>query len=350
MRQQIRFLETADGVHLAWARAGHGPALVKPSCWLTHLEYDWESPVWRHWMRFLGAHYLFIRYDERGCGLTDWAAADLTSARWVEDLECVVDRAGLTEPFVLLGISQGAVAAIEYAVRYPERVSHLVLYGGYARGWGRRNDPDEERALHAITELMQSGWGNDNPAFRQVFTSRFIPGATAEQMSWFNELCRRTTRPEVAMRLLSVRRNVDVTALLPRIRVPTLVMHAHDDQVVPLAEGRLLAANIPDATFVELASRNHVLLEDEPAWQVFRDRLLEFTGRGPRHTGFDALTPREREILGLVAGGLGNAEIGARLFICEKTVRNHLTGLYAKLGVANRAQAIVLAHQEAFVD
>lgn len=322
---------------------------MKPSCWLTHLEYDWESPVWRHWMQFLAGHYSFIRYDERGCGMTDWAAQDLAADRWVEDLEAVVERAGLDEPFVLLGISQGSVAAIEYAVRHPERVAKLVLYGGYARGWGQRNDPEAERMIHAITDLMGTGWGSDNPVFRQLFTSRFVPDATTEQVRWFNELCRRTTSGEVAMRLNLVRRDVDITALLPQVRVPTLVMHAHDDGVVPFAEGRLLAAQIPDAQFLELDSRNHVLLEDEPAWQVFRDRLLEFTGCAPRHTGFDALSARERDILVLMTEGLSNTEIGERLYISEKTVRNHATSLFAKLGVANRSQAIVLAREEAFV-
>jgi pimeloyl-ACP methyl ester carboxylesterase/DNA-binding CsgD family transcriptional regulator len=349
MRQQIRFLETADGVHLAWARAGNGPVLVKPSCWLTHLEYDWESPVWRHWMRFLAGHYTFVRYDERGCGLTDWAANDLAADRWIDDLEAVVERAGLNEPFVLLGISQGSVAAIQYAVRHPERVSKLVLYGGYARGWGRRGDPGAERAARAIIDLMETGWGSDNPVFRQLFTSRFIPGATAEQIRWFNDLCRRTTSPEVAMRLNLVRRDVDITALLPQVRIPTLVMHARDDAVVPLAEGRLLAAHIPNAQFVELDSGNHVLLEDEPAWRVFQNRLIEYTGASPRHTGFDMLSAREREILALMADGCSNVEIGERLFISEKTVRNHATSLFAKLGVTNRAQAIVLARDHAFV-
>ncbi|MEX0899883.1 MAG: alpha/beta fold hydrolase [Gammaproteobacteria bacterium] len=350
MRQQIRFLETADGVHLAWARAGSGPVLVKPSCWLTHLEYDWESPVWRHWMQFLAGHYTFVRYDERGCGMTDWAANDLSPERWVDDLELVIERAGLTEPFVLLGISQGSTAAIQYAIRHPERVSKLVLYGGYARGWGRRGDAAAERASRAIIDLMGTGWGSENPVFRQLFTSRFVPEATAEQIQWFNDLCRRTTSPDVAMRLNLNRRDVDITALLPEVRMPTLVMHARDDAVVPLAEGHLLASQIPDAQFVELDSRNHVLLDGEPAWHVFQDHLLEFTGSAPRHAGFNTLSAREREILALIAKGLCNADIGDRLFISEKTVRNHATSLFAKLGVESRAQAIVLAREDAFVD
>ena len=173
--QRIRYLRTRDGVKLAWAEAGRGPVLVKAANWLTHLEYEWESPIWRHWIRFFSDHFRFLRYDERGCGMTDWDVGDLSFERWVEDLEDVVDAAGIQEPFALLGISQGAAVCIAYAVRHPERVSGLVLYGGYALGSGRRDDA-AAREYRAITELVRVGWGKDNPAFRQVFTSRFVPG------------------------------------------------------------------------------------------------------------------------------------------------------------------------------
>src|SRR5712691_5910227 len=250
-RQRIRYLRTPDGVKLAWAEAGAGPLLVKAANWLTHLEYDWESPVWRHWIRFLSDRFHVVRYDERGCGMTDWNVADVSFDRWVEDLEAVVDALGPREPMALLGISQGASVCVAYSVAHPERVSRLILYGGYARGWGRRGEPDGEREYNAIVELVRLGWGRDNPAFRQVFTSRFIPGATDEQVEWFNELCRKTATPAVAAELLAARARVLVTELLPLVRVPTLVIHARDDQVCPIAEGRLLAAGIPNAQFVE---------------------------------------------------------------------------------------------------
>lgn len=349
MRQRIRYLRTPDEVNLAWAEAGSGPPLIKPSNWLTHLEHEWESPVWRHWMRFLSTHFRFIRYDERGSGMTDWRVGDLSPARWLEDLVSVTDEAGVSEPAVLLGISQGACTAISYAAHYPERVSKLILYGGYARGWKRRDDPDTERYYRAMLELMRQEWSSDNPAYRQVFTMRFIPGATEEQIGWFNDLCRRSTSGDIAVKLQEARGELDVTGLLPKIRTPTLVLHARDDEVVPLDEGRLIASNIPDATFVELDSRNHILLEHEPAWQEFRSRVLEFTGQEQAGLpAFGDLSPREREILGRITEGLTNVQIAERLHLSEKTVRNRISGLFAKLGVHSRAQAIVLARDRGF--
>ena len=252
MTQSIRYLKTADGVRLAWATIGGGPPLFKAANWLTHLEFDLDSPVWRHWIRFFAAHFLFVRHDERGCGMTEWEVGDLSFPRWVEDLEAVVEAAAPDEPFALLGISQGAATAVAYSVRHPERVSHLILYGGYARGWARRADEDGQRRYRAIVELARLGWGNENPVFRHLFTTHFIPGGSDEQMRWFSELCARTTTPEIASRLLLARAEINVQELLARVRVPTLVIHACGDEVVPLAEGQNLASEIPGAEFVLL--------------------------------------------------------------------------------------------------
>ncbi|HEX6094970.1 MAG TPA: alpha/beta fold hydrolase [Thermoanaerobaculia bacterium] len=350
-RQKIRFLRTADGVKLAWAEAGTGPLLVKAANWMTHLEFEWESPVWRHWLRFFSDHFRFVRYDERGCGLTDWEVPDLSLERWVDDLESVVDAADPQEPVTLLGISQGAAACIGYAVRHPERVARMILYGAYARGHYHRGNPEAEQEHRLIREAVRIGWGKENPAFRQLFTSRFIPGGTAEQLAWFNDLCRRTTTGEIAAELLRMRAKMDVVGLLGQVQCPTLVIHSRDEEVVPFAEGRMLASAIPDAQFVELQSRNHVLLEDEPAWPRFQEAVLEFCG-GRASTGgedpFASLSPREREILALISEGLGNAEIGERLDIREKTVRNHISSVYDKLGVWTRAQAMVFARDHGF--
>jgi pimeloyl-ACP methyl ester carboxylesterase/DNA-binding CsgD family transcriptional regulator len=349
--QRIRYLRTPDGVQLAWAEAGAGPTLIKAANWMTHLEYEWESPVWRHWIRFFSEHFRYIRHDERGCGMTDWNVGDLSFARWIEDLEAVVAAVNPLEPFTLLGISQGAATCIAYAVRHPERVSRLVLYGGYARGTYRRGDPDKERLYRALIDMTRLGWGKDNPAFRQVFTSRFIPGATDEQIGWFNDLCRKTTSPEIAARLLESRAEIDVMDLLGSVHAPTLILHSRDDDVIPIAEGHVLAAGIPGAQFIELDSKNHILLEDEPAWERFCAEVLEFMdvteslGADP---AFDSLTTREREVLTLITEGLGNAEIAARLSISEKTVRNHVSNIFDKLGVWTRAQAMVFAHDHGF--
>jgi pimeloyl-ACP methyl ester carboxylesterase/DNA-binding CsgD family transcriptional regulator len=350
--QRIRYVRTADGVQLAWAEAGTGPVLIKAANWLTHLEYDLESPVWRHWIHFFSEHFRFVRYDERGCGMTDWQVGDLSFARWVEDLEAVVATSAPPEPFTLLGISQGAAACIAYAVRHPERVARLILYGGYALGVARRGDSEKEGVYRAVIDLARLGWGKDNPAFRQVFTSRFIPGASDEQMNWFNELCRKTTSPEVAAQLLEARAEIDVADLLAAVQVPTLVLHAREDDVTPISAGRALAAGIPGAEFVELDSKNHVLLENEPAWERFRQAVLEFCGlegvRGGEDPAFAQLSPREREVLVLMTQGYGNAQIADHLAISEKTVRNHVSNLFDKLGVWTRAQAIVFAHERGF--
>lgn len=351
MHQRVQYLKTPDGLHLAWAEAGRGPALVKPSNWLTHLEMDWESPVWRHWMRFLAGHFRLIRYDERGSGMTDRHAGDLSPSRWLEDLEAVVDAAGIRKPAILLGMSQGAATAVSYAARHPERVSQLILYGGYVRGWARRGEPNTEEYYRAMLALMRHGWDSDNPSFRQVFTSRFIPGAGEAQVHWFNDLCRRTTTGEIAVKLMEAWGRLDVTDLLPEVRAPTLVLHARGDEVVPAAEGRLIASAIPDAAFVELESRNHILLENEPAWRTFQDRVCEFTGLAhAERSGFEILTRRERDLLKGITQGLTNAQIGDRLHISEKTVRNQVSGLFQKLGVRSRAEAMVLARERGFLD
>ena len=346
MRQSIHLTKSADGTGIAWAHAGSGPALVKASNWLTHLEHETESPVWRHWIRFFAEHYRFIRYDERGCGMSDRDVAELSLDRSVQDLEAVITAAQPQEPFVLLGISQGGATAIRYAVANPDRVSHLVLYGAYAQGRAKQGDRAIEEAQRARIALTRSGWGQNNPVYRQLFTSRFIPAATEEQIHWFNDLCKITATGEMAARIMEFRLHVDITELLPRVSVPTLVLHARADEAVSPAQGRLLAARIPHATLVELDSRNHILFESEPAWARFKEEVLAFTGRAVGGDGaamFSSLSPREREILLRIAAGLTNGGIGRELFISEKTVRNHVTRIFEKLGVHSRAQAIVLA-------
>ena len=350
-RQIVRYLTTSDGVRLAWADAGSGPPFVKAANWLSHLEFDLESPVWRHWMSFFPAHFRFIRYDERGCGMSDWDVADLSLERRIADLEAVIDAADPGAPVILLGISQGAAVSVLYALRHPERVARMILCGAYARGSLRRGAEDA-KAYRAITDLTHL-WGRDNPAFRQVFTSRFIPEGTQEQLRWFNELCRKTTSPQMARALLTSRGDIDITDRLPEVRTPTLILHARNDEISPISEGRLLAAAIPGAEFVELDSRNHVLLEHEPAWERFQEAVLKFTGQVPKgdtaSPAFASLSPREREILTLLADGLPNADIAERLGISEKTVRNHMSHVFDKLGVWSRAQAIVFARERGFV-
>src|SRR3546814_187870 len=205
MKQRIHYVPANDGVRLAWAEIGRGPGLVKAATWLTLLQDDLDSPIWSHWVRFFGEHFRYVRYDERGCGMSDWQAGDLAQQHWVGDLENVVDAAGLAAPFALLGISQGAATSIRYAVRHPERVSHLILYGGYAVGGNRSDDPERRALFNAVMDVVGLGWGSDNPAFRQLFTTRFVPRGSQAQLDWFNALCRRTTSAENASALLRAR-------------------------------------------------------------------------------------------------------------------------------------------------
>jgi pimeloyl-ACP methyl ester carboxylesterase/DNA-binding CsgD family transcriptional regulator len=353
MEQTIRFLTADDGVKLAYASSGGGPPLLKTANWLNHLEYDWQSPVWRHWFTLLSRHHTLYRYDQRGSGLSDRVDTHLSFERQVSDLEQIADAAGL-EKFSLLGISQGAAVAIEYAVRHPERVDHIVLHGGFARGWAQRS-PESLRAGRALSEIVRVGWGAGTAAFRRVFAELLMPEASDEQVEWICELQRRTTTPEIAARIMEVSGDIDVSARLELVRVPTLVLHPRRDAMVPFDEGRRIAAAIPGARFVELDSSNHVLVEGEPAAERFKVMVGEFLGwqgEVPRRRAADlptpseelaALTAREREILDLVASGASNQEIAGQLFISEKTVRNHLTAIFDKIGVSSRSQAIVFA-------
>jgi pimeloyl-ACP methyl ester carboxylesterase/DNA-binding winged helix-turn-helix (wHTH) protein len=274
--QRIRFCTASDGARIAYATSGSGPPLVKPANWMTHLEFDWESPVWRHWLRELSREHTLVRYDERGSGLSDRDVTDLSFDAWVRDLETVVDTMRL-ERFPLLGISQGCAVAIAYAVRHPERVTRLVLYGGYAEGaYKRARTPAQLAEAEFVMRQLPLGWGRDNPAFRLFFAAAFIPEGSLEQMRWFSELQRISTTPEIASRLRDTAANIDVTALAPLVRVPTLVLHAADDAATPFDQGRLLAALVPDVRFVSLESRNHILLEDEPAWERFCEEVGRF--------------------------------------------------------------------------
>jgi len=275
MNQEIRFCTAADGVRIAFATSGAGPPLVKAANYLNHLEFDWQSPVWRHVMEELSSRHLLVRYDERGTGLSDWNVADLTFEKFVNDLETVVDALGLRR-FALLGISQGGAVSLAYSIRHPERVSRLVLYGTYARGWKTRASAEEIALRQAMQTLTQQGWGQDNPAFRQMWTTLFIPEASLEQMRWFNDLQRMSTSPENAVRLHREFGQIDVAGLLPAVTVPTLVLHVRGDGVVPFEQGRLLAASIPGARFVALEGRNHLLLSGEPAWQSFVAEVRRF--------------------------------------------------------------------------
>jgi pimeloyl-ACP methyl ester carboxylesterase/DNA-binding CsgD family transcriptional regulator len=324
-------------------------ALVRAPHWLTHLEFDWRSPVWRPWLQEVSGRHTLVRFDPRGCGLSDRDAADLSFESWVRDLETVVQAAGL-DRFALFGPSQGGPVALAYAVRHPERVTKLVLNGAYLRGrLARSSTPRDEEEAETFVRLARVGWGTENPAFRQVFSMLFMPKGTAEQWRWFSDLSRVSTSGETAARILGMMHRIDVRELAPLVRVPTLVFHSRGDARVPFEEGRLAASLIPGAQFVTLESENHILHAAEPAWRSFFATLEEFLGEAPGAGALAGeLTAREREILELIAQGLANPAIARRLEISPHTLRNHISSIFDKLAVATRAEAIVKARESGF--
>jgi pimeloyl-ACP methyl ester carboxylesterase/DNA-binding CsgD family transcriptional regulator len=352
LRQQIRFARAHDGARLAYSVSGSGePVVIKAATWLSHIEQDWESPVWCHLLREMSQRCTFVRYDERGCGLSDWEVSDLGFESWVRDLETVADAIG-AERFVVLGISQGAAVAVAYAVRHPERVSRLILHGGYARGrLVRSNTPQQREEAEMMCRLAELGWGKQDASFRQFFTTQFIPGGTAEQHEWFNEMERLSTSPENAARFMREFNTIDVTELLARVECPVLILHSVRDVRVPFEEGRLLASAIPDAKFVSIDSPNHLLLGHEPGWQRWIGEVRQFLSNDavvPAADTFSSLSPRQKEILDLLAQARDNAQIAATLGLSEKTVRNQVSLIFEKMGVENRSQAVLRARDAGF--
>jgi pimeloyl-ACP methyl ester carboxylesterase/DNA-binding CsgD family transcriptional regulator len=349
--QQIRFCTSRDGTRIAYATYGTGPPLVWAAHWIHHLKFDWDSPVWRPWLSALARHHTLIRYDLRGCGLSDREGVEFTFGKLVEDLEAVVEAAGV-ERFALFGMTGCARIAVSYLLRHPDMASQLVLYGASACGPLARNPPREQlEETRTRLKAMELGWPQETPGYGQFFTSLHIPDANAEQSRSHNDLLRLTTSPGNAARLLQTLWESDVHDLLPQVRCPTLVLHSHQDAIQPFEEGRAIASAIPAARFVPLESRNHILLENEPAWQQFVEALDDFlpaSSAGLAALALDDLTSREREVLEFVAQGLDNGRISTRLKISEKTIRNHVSTIFSKLGVNSRAHAVAVARDAGF--
>lgn len=346
LHQETSFCASEDGTRIAMSSCGSGPVLLRAAHWLSHIAHDLESPIWRPWIKALSRHHRYVRYDPRGCGLSERHCADLSFDAWCKDLDAVVASIP-EERFALLGVSQGGALAVRYAALHPKRVSHLVLFNAYAEG-GRTRARNEAELLEAETlvNFIRVGWGRDNPAFSQFFTQLFIPGGTPEQHRWWADLEKLTATPEVAAESLAHMQRIDVVDFCAQVRVPTLVLACRRDARVPFEQGALLATRIPGARFVALDSDNHVLLPEEPAWQEFHRELSLFLGDAapdPRVADEAGLTGAEAAVYRLLAEGFDNRSIAARLGKSEKTVRNQLSVIFSKLGVTSRAQAIVRA-------
>jgi pimeloyl-ACP methyl ester carboxylesterase/DNA-binding CsgD family transcriptional regulator len=346
--QEVRFCIGQDDARLAWAVHGSGPPLIVVSCWLSHLQYDWRSLVWRHFLEQLGGFSTLVRYDERGFGMSDWAVTDFSLDARYADLEAVVQAAGF-ERFALLGMSGGAPVAMTYAARHPERVTRLVLYGGSC-GRPPNLAGDELAEEETFRSMIKVGWAKEDPLFRRVFTRMFIPDASEEQMRWFDDLQRLSTSTDNALASRIGRQSADVADDLSAISAPTLILHAIRDRTIAFAEAVEVAGRIPDARLVELDSANHILLQDEPAWETFVEEVRDFlepdraADGGVASTMIETLSPRELDVLRLVAHGRTNAEVAAELGLSPRTVERHLSNVYAKMGVTgSAARAAVVA-------
>jgi len=347
-RQKIRFCASADGTRIAYATCGSGPPLMWVQPWNHHLELDWDSPVWAPWLSLLARHHTLIRYDWRGCGLSDRERVKFSFDKYDEDLAAVIAAAGL-DRFVLFGMSgSGGAVSMTYAVHHPGRVTHLVLFGCNIHGpLGDSPTAEQEAEAQARLKVFELGWPNENPGYGQFFAAMHIPDATTEQCRSYNDLLRRTTSPANAISLLKTFNRLNVQDIVSKVPCPTLVLHSRGDAIITFDQGRKVAALIPEARFVPLESRNRLVFDTEPAWQQLVGALSDFlpvetTDRGTLPL-LDDLTAREREILEVVAEGLDNHEIAARLDISEKTVRNHVSMIFSKLQIRSRAQAVALA-------
>jgi pimeloyl-ACP methyl ester carboxylesterase/DNA-binding CsgD family transcriptional regulator len=352
MQQDVRFCTTRDNVQLAYAVSGEGPALVMSATWLTHLEHQWRSLAWRPWLDVFTSEHKVLRHDSRGCGLSDRNAGNLSFETWVRDLEYVIEAANFRR-FAMVGTCWGGPIAIEYAARHPERVTHLVLYGTYARGTQRRgNSPQDAERARIMRDITRLGWAKEDHAFLQLWSSRFQPGGSLEHRRSWCEQMRAATSPDTAIRLFEIAGKTDVQDAARKVKCPALVLHPERDVNVPIEEGRLLAGLIPHCRFVQLDTDNHMLLADEPAWDQLVAEVRNFLAEpGSQYVDrrislpLEELTPRERAVLECVAEGLDNSEIAALLRLSEKTVRNHTSRIFDKIGVKHRYQAIVLARE-----
>ena len=353
MRQRIAFCTAADGVRIAYATAGRGHPLLRVGGWLTHLEHDWDSPVWRPWLRELTRDHTLARFDIRGSGLSDRDVEDQGLEAWVRDLEAVADALGWRR-FPLLGICQGGAIAIAYAARHPERVSRLVLYNTYAQGAYTEGAPeDSARQARALAAMIDVGWGRKQGAFREVFARLFSPRGAGDQVAWWDALQARTATPADAARLWRAFNEIDIRGYLGSVSQPTLVAHVRGDAVVPFEIGRRLAARVPGAEFLPLTGDNHVLQPEDPGWPTFVRELRRFLQAehgtsAPLGPSDFALTPRERAVLELAARGQSNADLARELGISGKTVRNHLSRIAGKLRARTRAELIVAAREAGF--
>jgi pimeloyl-ACP methyl ester carboxylesterase/DNA-binding CsgD family transcriptional regulator len=352
MHEAIRYCTAADGVRLATVTSGRGPAIIKTANWLSHIADEPRLFTSRHWVAELARAHTLVRYDGRGCGLSDHKVADISADAWLRDLEAVADASGHAR-FVLFGFSQGAAAAVQYAVRHPQRVCGMVLAGSFARGVLKQGASARvEAAAHEMVRMAQLGWGGDTPMFRELFLARMFPDAPRVDLRRF-DAAQRAVPGDVAARYIDAFNTIDIRADAASVRCPTLVLHSMEEKMVLPREGRLLASLIPGARFIALASANHMVLEHEPAWKAARDEVRAFLSAVARTEAGAAppsLTPRQREVLRQAARGATDKEIARDLGLSPRTVEMHVARALAALGARNRTEAVGAALQHRLLD
>jgi pimeloyl-ACP methyl ester carboxylesterase/DNA-binding CsgD family transcriptional regulator len=353
IQRDIRFCKSSDGVELAMGLYGRGPPLIKAATWLSHIELERASPFDRQLIETFAPEFRYVTYDARGCGLSQRRVEEVSFEAWVRDLEAVVDALGL-QTFPLLGISQGAAVSVAYAARHPERVSRLILLGGFATSYFStgKSDPAVVEEAQTLLKIVELGWGSARPAFRQVFVSKFMPDATAEQWREFDALQKATVAPEMAVRYLQTMYSINIKDLAPQVRCPVLALHMKGDQLIYFDQGRRLAASIPGARFVPLEGNNHIPLPHEPAWTVFANEVSRFLGvKQNEASGASrvSLTPRQRDVLARVARGQTDKQIARDLHLSPRTIEMHVAGAMKALGAKSRAEAVAKSSEHGHV-
>jgi pimeloyl-ACP methyl ester carboxylesterase/DNA-binding CsgD family transcriptional regulator len=347
--ESMRFCTSRDGTRIAYAISSNGPPIIRLAGLFTHLEFDRESSIWRPWLGALEKGRLLIRYDARGSGMSDCDGVEFSFERYIEDLEAVAAATGLRR-FALFGIGGPAALAVAYAARHPEQVTHLILHAAFTQGrLARATTAPEREEIELILKLMSMGFSDEDPSRRQMIASQFLPDGTAEQLKDFGDLLRVTSTARNTAEFLRAWYTADIRTSLPRVRCPTLVLHPRAGFRVPLEEGRMVAQSIPHARLVPLRTRNTYLPDNDPVWPQVIAEINNFLPvashrKPPSLPHLDELTPRERAVFGAVIQGLSNKAIARRLGITDKTVRNHLSSIFRKLDITNRAQLIVQAH------
>jgi pimeloyl-ACP methyl ester carboxylesterase/DNA-binding CsgD family transcriptional regulator len=355
MRQRIGFCTTSDDVRIAYATAGQGKPLLRIGGWMTHIEHDWDSPVWHHWLRELTRDHTLARFDIRGSGLSDRDVSGHSLEAWVRDVEAVADSLGWRR-FPILGVCQGAAIAVTYALRHPERVSHLILYNAYACGaFSEGMSKYRVEEAETLARMIEIGWGRKAGAFREVFARLLSPADAPDQITWWDDLQRLTADRSTAAGLWRAFHEIDIRSQLPGLKTPTLAAHVKADNMVPFEAGRDLASRIPHCRFLPLEGRNHILQPGDPGWRTFIEEIRRFLNDNPQRglaqpSLFHELTHRECEVLEQIARGRSNTHIAGTLSLAPKTVRNHVSNICGKLAVSTRSELVVEARNAGFGD